>query len=225
MRFTNFDNIISGISEKKDGPMKSSLDNRLLFFKNEGLDKKIIVSAGLIHGNRVAIIESINKETVINRCDALITNNSKYLLAITVADCLPVYFFDNNKKVVALAHAGWRGIISKIISEVVSSFINDYRSNLSDINVFIGPHIQDCHFEVKKDVADYFKQDYLAINNGKKYINLSLAAKNQLIESGVLSSNISISDECTYCLRDKYFSFRRDNPENLETMIAYLSLK
>ncbi len=225
MKFINFDSIIAGISEKKDGPMKNFLGNRILFFKNEGLDKKIIVSAGLVHNNRVVIVDNCDKEAIIDNCDALITNNSKYLLTITVADCLPVYFYDINKKVVALAHAGWRGVVSEIVSEVVVSFVNHYNSDLSDIKVFIGPHIKDCHFEVKNDVADYFKEACLVNNYGKTYINLSLAVKNQLIESGILNSNINISHECTYCLKNKYFSFRRDNPEVLETMLAYIGLQ
>ncbi|MHB8904461.1 MAG: laccase domain-containing protein, partial [Patescibacteria group bacterium] len=55
--------------------------------------------------------------------------------------------------------------------------------------------------------------------------NLSRAVKDQLIKLGVQGDNISISPECTYCLTDKYFSFRRDNPKEIEAMIAYIGLK
>lgn len=225
MKFINSDNIILGISEKKDGPMKTSRSNRLSFFKNEGLDRKIIISAGLTHGQKVAIIDNLDKETTINDCDALITSSSQYLLTITVADCLPIYFYDDNKKIVALAHAGWRGVASKIASEVINSFINYYGSDQNDLRVLIGPHIRGCHFEVKKDVADHFKEDCLIKKNGKIYIDLSLSVKNQLTELGVPADNINIINECTYCLSDKYYSFRRDHPEIIETMVAYICLK
>ena len=225
MNFTDNQNLYLGISEKKDGPMMNSSDNRLLFFKNRGLADKIIIMAGLVHGNKVAIIKDGDKNETITGYDALITDNPKYLLALTVADCLPIYFYDKNKKVIALAHAGWRGVVSKIVEEVIAQFINHYGSGAGDIEVFIGPHIKDCHFEVKSDVANRFKPADSIERNGKIFINLSLIVKRQLIEYGVSGNNINISQECTYCLSDGYFSFRRDHPEKLETMVAYISLK
>ena len=212
-----------GISEKKDGPMKSSLENRFLFFKNNNLDNKIIISAGLVHENKVVIVDNLNESQVIPNCDALITNQNKYLLTVTVADCLPIYFYDRNKKVIALAHAGWRGVISEIAKEVINKFISRYNSKSSDIEVFIGPHIKDCHFEVKDDVTSQFEVTGIVIRDNKQYINLAQAVSKQLIDSGV--SNISISHDCTYCLPNKYFSYRRDNPLELEAMIAYIGLK
>lgn len=225
MDFANNKNIILGISEKKDGPMKGSLENRLLFFKKQGLENRIIVSAGLVQGNRVVVIDNPGQEGTIPDCDALITDNSQFLLTVTVADCLPIYFYDKNRQVVALAHAGWRGTVSEIVKKVIDSFISRYHSQPGDIEVFIGPHIRDCHFEVKNDVASYFKDSDLAVRNGKIYVNLSQAVQNQLIESGILADNITVSQECTYCSENKFFSFRRDNPKDLEALVSYLGLK
>ena len=225
MDFIDNHNLFIGISEKKDGPMKNSLENRFQFFKNQGLEDKIIISAGLVHKNKVVIIDNISKAEIISDCDALITDQNQYLLTVTVADCLPIYFYDQNKKVIAIAHAGWRGVVSKIAGEVINQFINYYHSDLRDIKVFIGPHLKDCHFEVKNDVASQFKLSDSVIKDEKIYINLAAAVKNQLVESGVSGSNISISQECTYCLTDKYFSFRRDNPKEIDAMIAYIGLK
>lgn len=218
-------NLYIGISGKKDGSMKNSLENRLLFFKNHNLDNKIIVSAGLVHKNRVVIIDDIDKNELITNCDALITNKNKYLLTITVADCLPIYFYDNNKKVIALAHAGWRGVLSEIAKEIVDVFVNHYGSSLGDIEVFVGPHIKDCHFEIKDDVSSQFKASDFIIRDKKTYVNLSELVKSQLLKLNINIDNINISDECTYCLNNKYFSYRRDNPQELETMIAYIGLK
>jgi len=225
MNFTNNKNLYIGISDKKDASMKNSLENRLLFFKNQNLDHKIIVSAGLVHRNRVVIVDDINETQSIPDCDALITNQSKYLLAITVADCLPIYFYDKNKKIIALAHAGWRGVVSNIAQEVINVFISHYNSNPSDIEVFIGPHIKGCHFEVKDDVSSQFMAQDSIIRNKKTYINLAKTVKGQLSELGLNDDNIRITEECTYCLSDKYFSYRRDNPKELEVMLAYISLK
>ncbi|MFA6995405.1 MAG: peptidoglycan editing factor PgeF [Patescibacteria group bacterium] len=225
MDFTGNQNLDLGISEKKDGSMKSSSGNRFLFFGNQNLASKIIVSAGLVHKNRVVVVDDIDKSQSTPNCDALITNQNKYLLTVTIADCLPIYFYDKNKQAVALAHAGWRGVASEIAKEVINTFINYYNSNPNDIEVFIGPHIQDCHFEVKDDVLSQFKISDSIIRGEKIYINLSKIVKDQLLQLNVNHHNISISSECTYCLNSKYFSYRRDKPQELETMIAYLGLK
>jgi len=225
MDFTDNRNLYIGISKKKDGSMKNSLENRFLFFKNKGLDSKIRISAGLAHKNKVSIVDNINKNQSIPDCDALITNQNKFLLTITVADCLPIYFYNKNKKIVALAHAGWRGVNSKIAKEVINIFINHYDSNPNDIEVFIGPHIKDCHFEVKDDVSSQFKISDSVIRDKKTYINLSKIVREQLLQLNINNDNINTSDECTYCLSDKYFSYRRDKPQELETMISYMGLR
>jgi len=224
MTFTDNQGIYLGISEKSDGPMKNSSTNRLLFFKNIGLGNKILISAGLTQGNKLAIADG-DQSGIMADCDALITDQSKYLLTVTVADCLPIYFYDHNKKIVAIAHAGWRGVVARIVDGVIASFINNYHSALSDIKIYVGPHIQDCHFEVKAEVASQFKSSEAIIRDKKTYINLAGVIKDQLKELGIPTGNIEISPECTYCLNDKYFSFRRDAPKELEAMIAYIGLK
>ena len=213
MTLTDNNDIILGLSDKKDGPMKFSVGNRFLFFQNKGLTDKKIVSAGLVHQNRVVKVDDVSESMIIPDCDALITDNPHLLLTVTVADCLPIYFYDDSKKVVAIAHAGWRGVVLEIAKEVVRAFVDNYRSTLSDIKVFVGPHLRDCHFEVKDDVASYFPAETI-VRDDKIYVDI-----------GVLADNIKISLDCTYCLENRYFSFRRDNPQDLETMIAYIALK
>lgn len=225
MNFISHQNIYLGISNKKDGPMKSSLENRFLFFKNKGLADKNTISAGLADSNKVIVVDDIDTSQRIENCDALITNQSQYLLTITVADCLPIYFYDKNKNIIALAHAGWRGVLLNITQAVIDVFLNHYDSNLEDLEVYIGPHIKDCCFEVKNDVLNQFKSAHCITIGEKTYINLASAVKDQLLTLKVSEEKISISDECTSCLNKKYFSYRRDKPRELETMIAYIGIK
>jgi copper oxidase (laccase) domain-containing protein len=112
----------------------------------------------------------------------------------------------------------------EIAKEVINSFVDNYHSDRADIQVFVGPHIHDCHFEVKNDVSPYFPGETV-IREGKLYVDLSSAVKKQLLASSISANHINISSECTHCLSDKYFSFRRDNPQDLETMISYIGLK
>jgi YfiH family protein len=233
LNFDSNENLIIGISDKSWGNMRVFLNsknlvtekNRRIFFAP--FHKKVI-AADLIHGNRVVVADNSSAE-IVKACDALITNNPNLILSITVADCLPIYFYDPIKKVVAIAHAGWRGVENEIAREVVKVFAKKYDSDSKDILAFIGPHIGACHFEVQRDVADkfLFYKNHITNKEEGTYIDLGQIVLEQLVKAGLLAENINLSSECTYCLHSKYFSFRRDNPglDNLEVMTAYIGLR
>lgn len=220
-------NFIFGISEKKDGSMKDDLLNKKEFLKQlDELSNKKLASAKLIDGNIVKIVDKADEDVIMANCDALISQQSNVILSITVADCLPIYFYDSKNQVIAIAHAGWRGALQEVAPRVIKIFCEKYRSKSTDINIYIGPHIQNCHFEVQTDVLEKFKNIYsyaIIDRDNKSFIDLSLVVKNQLINQGVLEKNIIISPECTYCQKEKYFSYRRDKPQNLQTMLAFIS--
>ena len=46
--------------------------------------------------------------------DGLITNIPNIILTTYHADCVPIYFLDKEKKIVGLAHGGWRGTYNNI---------------------------------------------------------------------------------------------------------------
>ena len=230
--FDSDNNLILGIFDKSQGNMRLFRQNgnpimdhnRKMFFNSFN---KRVMAADLVHGNKVTVVDDWTLGNIITGCDALVTASPDLILSITVADCLPVYFSDRIKKVVGLAHAGWRGVENKISQAVVKALVQNYNSNQSDIEVLIGPHIGVCHFEVQKDVLGKFSlwPDFAVKRAGKTFIDLAGIVKRQLLDVGIV--NIDISSECAYCLKDKYFSFRRDNPgeDNLEVMAAYIGLK
>lgn len=214
-----------GLSTKKDGSMRGNFLKQKNYLNSLIREKKIIVSANLVHGTRVVRVDDICSEQTISNCDALTTNDKRKILCLTVADCLPLYLYDQKQEIIALVHGGWRGIEAGIIKEVINSFKQNYQSRPEDIKVQIGPHIKACHFEVQTDVALKFKNNGIIKRDSKSYLDLAVVAIAQLIESGVLLKNIIISEECTFCSQDKYFSYRRDKPAKLETMLAYLNFK
>ena len=219
-----FSRTFLGISEKSDGDMKGDDCNIKKFLKEVNLDKKTLFSANLEHGNKVMVIKD-PQQKIESKFDALITNNSDCLLTTTTADCPSIYFYDSQKKVIALAHAGWRGIIQGIIENTILSFKDNYNSNSEDIEVFVSPYIKSCHFEIKEDIIGNFLEEDLIKRDGKIYIDLGEVIRKKLLKQGIRDDNISISKDCTYCLNDKYFSFRRNNNKNLETMLGYIALK
>jgi hypothetical protein len=169
-----------------------------------------------IHGNRVVIVDKKSEGKTIKKCDGLITNLQGLSLSIRVADCLPIFFSSPTIDSIGLVHAGWRGLYKGIIGKAVKKFSKKPF-------VFIGPHICQKHYEIKSDVADKFKNYPKAIKkiNGKIFLDLGEAAKEQLIESGVKKNNIKIDKTCTF--EDKSLSsFRRGDLNKRTEYIFFL---
>lgn len=221
--------IIWGNSDKSDGQMilrLGGLKNREIFFKRKGIPLDQLVSADLIHGNLVTKITKADAGREIKASDGLVTDVSYLPLSLTFADCLPLYFFDEKKGVIGLAHAGWRGVVKEIAILMIETMVNSYSSQAADISVYIGPHLQVCHFEIKDDILTYFKkyQRQIIYQEGKIRVNLAEIVKKQLIDKGISPKKIEISSDCTYC-QNNFFSFRRDKPKDVMAQIAYIMKK
>jgi polyphenol oxidase len=212
-----------GLSLLGDGDMhlgfKDNEKNRAKFFKAKSVSNKKIIAADLVHGANIRKINGPDKDMVIRDTDALASSDEAVVLTITVADCFPIYFYNPKENIIALAHSGWRGTINNIAGKVIKAI----SKNPADVLAGIGPGIQACHFEIKQDIVGKFKLYPKAIINRKDkiFIDLPRIIKQQLADSGVRT--IENSGECTYCEQDKYFSFRRDKPKQVEAMLAYIA--
>ena len=201
--------------------------NRKKFLNKLGVDSNSLVSANLIHGNTIQTVTTSNAGKTIAKTDGLITDNKNLFLSITVADCLPIFLYDFKKEIIGLIHGGWRSLAKDILPLAIRKLTNDFNSKPGNILTGIGPGISQCHYEVKEDVLAKFKSFPTHIftrRNGKTFLDLKKIAEFQLLNSGVKKGNIEISPECTYCFPNKYFSYRRDKPEVLETMIAVIEM-
>lgn len=162
--------------------------------------------------------------------DALVTNESQIALALNFADCVPLIFYDPVKKVVACAHAGWRGTASKIGVKTVQKMVDEFGSKPKDIIALIGPAIGKCCFEVGEDVKERLlktldeawklrsleawqnKSQTSELPNfqASKYnLNLKLINKFQLLAMGV--EKIDVCEYCTSCQNELFFSYRKEN--------------
>jgi YfiH family protein len=204
-------------------------ENRDAYFRKMGIDGGSVVSGELVHGNQVYVVAKKDIGQCIEGVDGLVTEEKNIWLAVTVADCLPVYFFDAKKRVCGIAHAGWRGLVSGILDNMLAGFKNNFSCDSRDIRILIGPHLCRQHFEVRQEVLDAFGflqeelsscYDKVAIE--KYRFDLAAAAKIILKKNGVPVNQIEISRECTYEHPDKYFSYRRDKPERVQAMVALI---
>ena len=155
------------------------------------------------------------KRQYLNGIDALYTRNPNVCIGITTADCVPLIFYDPQKKVVAVAHAGWRGTCGRIAEKTILTLIETFQCKPADILVTIGPSISSKVYEVGKEVVDHFGQAGFDLSEISVFKNnsyyLDLWKTNQLIleKAGVLAEHIEISGICTFTEHERFFSARR----------------
>lgn len=170
-----------------------------------------------------ATVRNVKTAGVYELCDALMTNVCNVVLSVIVADCAPVFLFDAEKKAVACVHAGWRGTGQQILLKTIRSMQLEFGSNPEDIYAFIGPSAGQCCYEVGEDVSQNFDDEFLSCRNGKTYLDIKRANKEQLRTAGVPISNTEVHRDCTICGQEWYHSYRRDR-EKSGRMMAIIGL-
>lgn len=151
-------------------------------------------------------------------CDALITGEPGTGLVIYTADCTPILLYDPVTGAVGAAHAGWRGTVACIAAKTALAMADAYGCDPANIRAAIGPNIGPCHFETDRDVPDAVlaafgseAEPYIRPVGEKYYVNLKEVNALALRRVGV--TQIEISDECTMCRPDRYWSHRITGPQ------------
>lgn len=157
----------------------------------------------------------ITRERGYTDVDGLITDEPGLTLCTHYADCVPLFFVDPVRRVVATSHAGWRGTVGGIGQVTVERMVSDYGCDPTNILVGIGPSIGRCCFEVDTPVIDEFAKlaffddgCYVDDKNGKYHIDLWEVNRRYLLRAGVTADNITVTDVCTRCHPDMLWSHR-----------------
>jgi len=166
-------------------------------------------------------VKFIKKSGIYNNCDGLITSKKYNVnLMIKIADCVPLYIYDNKTQYYGLVHSGWKGTKKHIIINALDMFVDVSKSFLKNIKICIGPHIKSCCYEVDWDVAQHFSFIKKKPFKNKWLLSLEKEIKYDIINQGILSENIYTVDICTYESLDCE-SFRRDK-ENSKRMLGII---
>ncbi len=200
--------------------------NRERYFSDIGIRPEQVITADLVHGNHVTFVSGEDSGKMIAATDGLITNEKNLFLSITTADCYPVYFYDPVQKCIGIAHAGWRGTLGNIIQETVEALIGNFKTKPSDLRVGIGPAIRKCHFEISRGDKGKYENypECISEKQGKVFVDLAGIIKFQLLRDGVIEEHIEDCGLCTYCETGNCFSYRRDQPKEIQPMIGYIGL-
>ena len=177
--------------------------------------------------NIVQVVNNQPLPSLKTNADALITNIPQTAIGVYTADCCPVLI--SGKKTVSATHAGWKSTLKNISYKTVNKYNELYGIKPSELTAWIGPCIGICCFELGDEVYDMFvsenkEWEKFFIRKEKWHLDLRGLNRYQLLKAGLSDSQIIDFNECTYCMPDKYFSYRRMKKHN-GSMFSFIYLK
>jgi YfiH family protein len=176
----------------------------LMDYKNEDL-----IYMNQVHGNNVQIVDE-NSPKLIDNCDGIITKTKELPLMVMVADCIPILFFDEIQGVIAAVHAGRNSTFLKIAQITANKMMNELGCIADNIKVIMGPSIHTCCYEVSDELVNIVKTSF-----GEKFCkgnNIDLHGINIMLLEEVGIKHIRVSEICTKCSNEPFYSFRQ-NPK------------
>ncbi len=224
-------NLAYQVGDKKE----DVYENRKLLAQKLNIDLNNFVFAEQTHGINIKKITNKDKSKGvyefsdgIKDTDCLYTYEKNIPLACFYADCTPIYFYEPNKKLVGIIHAGWQGTAKNIVENVLIKLKEYENIEANNLKFIIGPSIRFDSFEVKEDVLKVFKNkkyttEHIIKDNKDGSYNIDIVKynTNALIQNGVSDENIFVCNIDTYKEQD-LFSFRRENKTG--RMLGVISL-
>jgi YfiH family protein len=179
-----------------------------------------------VHGRDVVGLDAENAARMRAsppQADAAFTRAPGIVLTVRTADCLPVLLADRAGSVVAVAHAGWRGLAAGVLEAAVDAMGVPGH----DVTAWIGPAIGPQAFEVGADVRDTYcgpdphsASHFVPLREGKWLADLPALARGRLAARGV--SDVAGGTWCT-CSDPRFFSYRRDKSSGRMALAAWLA--
>lgn len=172
-----------------------------------------------VHGSAVKTVTAEDKHVCMSdvpyEADGIVTAEKGMPIWCFVADCVPVLLCDSENGVAGAVHCGWRSSAADILKNAVEQ-MESLGAKRESICAAIGASIGRCCFETDRDVPDaiekYLSGDTDALwtvrSDGKYMVDLRRANARRLVQLGIRPENIDVSEECTYCSHDKYWSHR-----------------
>ncbi|GAB4263133.1 MAG: peptidoglycan editing factor PgeF [Methylomicrobium sp.] len=159
-----------------------------------------------VHG--CAVVDAASVSGPVD-ADAAFSHAPGIVCAVMTADCLPVLLCSRDGLSVAAVHAGWRGLLSGVITETVKAM------NRSDLLVWLGPAIGPEAFEVGDEVrAAFVDKDpaylkgFRRTDSGRWLADIYRLARIDLASVGIEA--VYGGHFCTVTDSERFFSFRRD---------------
>ena len=172
-----------------------------------------------VHGAVVRLVDERDRHvclsTVPYEADGIATATRQLPLFCFTADCVPVLLYEKDGKAAAAVHCGWRSSVGDILGEALRQ-LKTLGAQAQDLCAAIGPAIGRCCFETDDDVPEAITawlggdtaELFVRRADGKTLVDLRAANARRLMQLGVPAERIDVSEECTFCSHEKYWSHR-----------------
>jgi YfiH family protein len=204
--------------------VNSVISNREKALSELGFTLNNLVAMEQVHSDNLQVVTYLDGgrgaftwDDAIEKTDGLICKDKNLVLMAVVADCAVAVFYDPEKEVIGISHCGWRGTVKGLAVKVIKKMEKSFNCNASHIRAGISPCIDLCCYEVGEDVFSDFCNNFgtsgktfFQERNGKLYLDLKKAIRFQLIEAGIKEEHLEISELCTSCRNDLFFSHRAE---------------
>jgi YfiH family protein len=175
-----------------------------------------------VHGSQVVDADQLAPSGVAPRADGAVTRQCGAVLAVLVADCLPVLLAARDGSAVAVAHAGWRGLAAGVLESAVAALAGN-----GSLQAWLGPAIGPEHFEVGAEVREAFLAHdpgdaaaFAPNARGRWQCNLQALARSRLNRLGV--DSLHSDSGCSYGQPQHFYSYRRDGTTGRMAALIWL---
>jgi YfiH family protein len=214
------------VSSRAAGDMRCSGGNRGRLFRSLGLEPDRARSCDQIHSRLV--LEADDSFVSQSKADGLVARDREIVLAVTVADCLPVFLWDTETGAFALLHSGWKG--TGIALFALSVMAERWGTRPSAVAALLGPCIRSCCYHVDEERAAAFEAEFggsagdyplgPVVRRSGDRPALDLQAANARLLAGAGVRNLSYCVDCTFT-DQRLGSFRREG-QSYTRMLAVL---
>ena len=178
-----------------------------------------IVHARQIHETRIVVHDQLGGgvREVEGAADGHATAELGVLLAVTVADCVPIYLLDADARAVALLHGGWRGIAAGILPRGITLLGSKWGTDPERLLVHLGPAICAACYTVGPEV---FRALGVEVPAHAAPVEVRGVLAQQARAAGVPPESITVSGLCTLCGDGNLFSHRGGRSERQVALLG-----
>lgn len=186
-----------------------------------------IVSGNQVHDDRIAIVArrddlqaakeagkgvgGFERVYEFPSTDALVTPLTGLLFLIQTADCLPILFWDRERRIIGACHCGWRGLMARLAQKTAKAMIG-LGARAESLEAWMAPGVRVQNYEVSGELVEQFANEFTGteVSPDGRHLDLARIAISQMIEAGMPASNIADSGLCTFADAETFHSYRRD---------------
>jgi hypothetical protein len=176
-----------------------------------------------VHGNVVRVLRrgEVPDGAALERPagDAVVSNAPGLVLAVTMADCVPVLFADAKSGAAAAVHAGWRGTCARVAPAAVDDMVREFGTKPEDLIAAIGPSIGPADYDVGESLIEAFLQAghepedvarWFTRGSSRPHLDLWSATRDQLIQAGLRAEHVFTCGLSTLAHPHLFDSYRAD---------------